>query len=43
MRREPLGLFEAFGIELEYMIVDGTSLAVRPIADRLLAGTSGRP
>ncbi len=40
MRREPLGLFEAFGIELEYMIVDRTSLAVRPIADRLLAAAS---
>jgi gamma-glutamyl:cysteine ligase YbdK (ATP-grasp superfamily) len=30
-------LFEATGIELEYMIVDAHSLAVRPIADRLLA------
>lgn len=31
-----LRLFEAFGIELEYMIVDSTSLAVKPIADELL-------
>jgi len=45
VRREPLGLFEAFGIELEYMIVDRTSLAVQPIADRLLAaaGPPGAP
>jgi gamma-glutamyl:cysteine ligase YbdK (ATP-grasp superfamily) len=40
VRREPLGLFEAFGIELEYMIVDRASLAVRPIADRLLDSRS---
>ncbi len=32
-----LHLFEAFGVELEYMIVDRRTLAVRPIADRLLA------
>jgi carboxylate-amine ligase len=31
-----LRLFEAFGIELEYMIVDKDSLAVKPIADELL-------
>lgn len=33
-------LFERFGIELEYMIVDRDTLAVRPIADRLLASVS---
>lgn len=32
----PYGLFEAVGVELEYMIVDRESLDVRPIADRLL-------
>jgi len=32
----PIGLFGAYGIELEYMIVDSASLDVRPIADRLL-------
>jgi len=32
----PIGLFEAYGIELEYMIVDRSSLDVRPIADWLL-------
>lgn len=35
--RKPLHLFEAFGVELEYMIVDAESLDVRSIADRLLA------
>lgn len=33
---DPLGLFEGFGIELEYMLVDRESLDVRPIADQLL-------
>ncbi|MBK8979201.1 MAG: glutamate--cysteine ligase [Planctomycetes bacterium] len=33
----PLSLFEAYGIELEYMIVSRADLAVRPIADELLA------
>ncbi len=31
-----LGLFDAFGIELEYMIVDVDTLAIKPIADELL-------
>ncbi|GIW74820.1 MAG: glutamate--cysteine ligase [Phycisphaerales bacterium] len=30
-----LGLFEGFGIELEYMIVDAQTLDVRPVADAL--------
>lgn len=33
--------FAACGIELEYMIVDRDSLAVRPIADRFLADFAG--
>ncbi|MCA9678459.1 MAG: glutamate--cysteine ligase, partial [Myxococcales bacterium] len=37
----PLGLFEAYGIELEYMIVDRDTLAVRPIADDLLRAVGG--
>jgi gamma-glutamyl:cysteine ligase YbdK (ATP-grasp superfamily) len=37
------GLFERFGIELEYMIVDAESLAVRGIADRLLTNSGGQP
>lgn len=35
------GLFEAVGIELEYMIVDRETLAVRPIADQLLQSLTG--
>jgi gamma-glutamyl:cysteine ligase YbdK (ATP-grasp superfamily) len=37
-----LHLFEGFGVELEYMIVDGQSYKVRPIADRLLKTESGK-
>ncbi len=35
--RFPLGLFDAYGVELEYMIVDRDTLDVRPVADRLFA------
>ncbi|QDV38613.1 carboxylate-amine ligase [Tautonia plasticadhaerens] len=35
-----LRLFEGIGVELEYMIVDRETLAVRPIADRLLSAVS---
>ena len=37
----PLRLFDGFGVELEYMIVDAASLDVRPIADELLASVGG--
>jgi len=36
-----LSLFEGFGIELEYMIVDAVTLDVKPIADRLIEAESG--
>ena len=36
-----LKLFDAFGIEMEYMLVDRDTLEVRPIADTLLAILSG--
>ncbi|MEQ1904408.1 MAG: glutamate-cysteine ligase family protein [Pirellulaceae bacterium] len=36
-----LHLFEGFGIELEYMIVDAVSLDVRPIADKILQAAAG--
>ena len=36
-----LGAFEGCGIELEYMIVDRETLAVRPIADQLLRAPDG--
>lgn len=39
--RAPLHLFEAFGIEIEYMIVDSETLAIRPIADELLKAVAG--
>src|SRR5215470_14115670 len=36
-----LSLFQGFGIELEYMIVDAKSLDVMPIADKLLSDFAG--
>jgi len=36
-----LGLFEGFGIELEYMIVDRDSLDVRPLAETVLRDETG--
>ena len=41
MEENSLGLFEAFGIELEYMIVDAESLDVRPISDAALTAAAG--
>jgi gamma-glutamyl:cysteine ligase YbdK (ATP-grasp superfamily) len=35
--------FAGWGIELEYMLVDRASLAVRPMADELLRDGAGRP
>lgn len=37
-----LSLFEGFGVELEYMIVDSQTLNVRPIADHVLHHVAGR-
>ncbi len=37
----PLGLFAGYGVELEYALVERESLAVLPVADRLLAALSG--
>jgi gamma-glutamyl:cysteine ligase YbdK (ATP-grasp superfamily) len=37
----PLHLFQGTGVELEYMIVDRESLAVRPLADRVLHEIAG--
>ncbi len=36
-----LGLFDGYGIELEYMIADRKTLKVRPIADLLLTDKAG--
>jgi len=37
----PLGLFAAYGLEVEYMLVDGESLDVAPAADQLLEAAAG--
>ncbi|HAV65569.1 MAG TPA: glutamate--cysteine ligase [Verrucomicrobiales bacterium] len=39
--KKPFGLFQRFGVELEYMIVDAETLAVRAEADRLIKAESG--
>lgn len=36
-----IGLFEAVGVELEYMIVDASTLDVRPVADELIEAVAG--
>jgi carboxylate-amine ligase len=37
----PLGLFDAYGLEVEYMLVDGERLDVAPAADQLLEAAAG--
>ncbi len=37
-----LRLFEAYGVELEYMIVDRRTLAVLPVTDEVLRAVAGR-
>jgi len=37
----PLHLFEGFGIELEYMIVDRDTLSVKPVTDEVLRAVAG--
>src|SRR6188508_2173649 len=39
--RRPLGLFQGYGVELEYMIADATTLDVAPIADALIEAEHG--
>jgi hypothetical protein len=34
-------LFDVYGVEMEYMIVDRTSLSVQPVADQLLKRMAG--
>ncbi len=41
MSKKRLSLFEAFGIELEYMIVDRDTLRPRPIAESILLDEQG--
>jgi len=42
MRRQVPGMLEAFGIELEYMIVDRETLDVLPVSDEILKAGEGR-
>jgi len=37
------GLFEAYGVEIEMMIVDAETLDVKPICDELIAAVAGEP
>ncbi|MDZ7755679.1 hypothetical protein [Rhodohalobacter sp.] len=39
-KKRPLHLFEGFGVELEYMIVNRDSLDIMPISDRVLVNNS---
>ncbi len=39
--RAPLRLFQAFGIEIEFMVVDRETLDVRPVVDRLIHDIAG--
>jgi len=41
MSHGPLHLFQAYGVELEYMIVSSDSLSVLPIADRVMYDVAG--
>jgi gamma-glutamyl:cysteine ligase YbdK (ATP-grasp superfamily) len=40
--KRPLGLFEGYGLELEYMLVDAETLDVAPAADQLLEAAAGK-
>ena len=40
--QQRLGLFEAYGVELEYMIVAKDSLDVLPACDRLIEAECGK-
>ena len=42
MTRRKLGLFQGYGVELEYMIVHRETLAVLPVTDALLKAAAGR-
>jgi carboxylate-amine ligase len=39
--RAPLRLFQAFGVEIEFMVVDRDTLDVLPVVDRLIHGIAG--
>ena len=39
--RQPYGLFDVYGVELEYMIVNKDSLDVQPCCDQLFKAVTG--
>jgi gamma-glutamyl:cysteine ligase YbdK (ATP-grasp superfamily) len=39
--KRPLHLFDGYGVEMEYMIVDNTSLDLAPASDRILTNADG--
>lgn len=39
---EQLGLFQGFGVELEYMVVEAETLDIMPVVDRILAAQAGK-
>lgn len=41
-KNKKLGLFQGYGVELEYMIVDRDNLEVLPVCDQLLHDVTGR-
>jgi glutamate---cysteine ligase / carboxylate-amine ligase len=41
-RTRPLHLFEGYGVEMEYMIVDAGSLNLLPVTDRVLETAAGK-
>lgn len=41
MNIAPISLFQAYGVELEYMIVDSHTLEIRPVTDLVLADAAG--
>ena len=40
--RKPLHLFEAFGVEMEYMIVKNDTLEILPISDKVIYDVAGK-
>ncbi len=42
MSESSFGLFDVYGIEMEYMLVDRETLNVRPVADKVLAALAGK-
>ncbi|MGD8870545.1 MAG: glutamate-cysteine ligase family protein [Gemmatimonadota bacterium] len=41
--QERPGLFDAYGVEIEMMIVDDRTLDVKPVCDRLIGAVAGEP